>query len=152
MAWLDAPAASGTPSDVDVEPPSDGFTRNLHLELVIHMVLLGIAATVGALRGQGDVDDLIGFLFGQGPMSLGAVVLAGLSTWGLWVVFGRPFGEGGGLTFLGTDGRFQQSFELGNTLFEFGDPPFKSDTIGTSLACSRIVCHDIHIGYRVTRT
>ena len=108
MPPLNASAASGAASNVDVEPTHQRLAGNLDLELVIDVILLGSAATVGALLGQRDIDDLIGFLFGQGAVGLGAIVRAALAPGRGRRVFGRPLGERRGLAL----GRAQDFLEL----------------------------------------
>jgi hypothetical protein len=122
---LKAPAAAPTTPHMDIKSTDDGPAGDLHLELVIYVILVGIPASVGASFGQGHVDDLVGLLFGKRAMGLGAVVLARFAAGSLRVRLGRSLGERSRLTFLGPRGFLQKLFELSKAGLPLGHPSLK---------------------------
>jgi hypothetical protein len=131
---------------MDIESTYQGLARDLDLELLIDMVFVGQPATLGTLLGQWHIDDLVGRVFGQRAMGLGAIVVSRLTARRFRVLLGRPLGERSGLSFLGPCGLLQELLQLRHSLLEFSDPPFKPGTVRTPLRCTCITSHDLHIG------
>ena len=119
MPGLDTLAATATMADVNVEAAKDGPTRNLHLELPGLALLGDLPAAIGALVRQGHVDDLVGLSAGNLAVGLGAVVLSGLAPRRDGRVFGRTFGERGGLPLVGSQDFLELRGQLADLCFEF---------------------------------
>ena len=99
---LDPAAAPAAPADVDVELPVNGFSRDLHLELLGDMRLVQRATAVGAALGQGCLVDLVDFPGGwRLAVGLGAIVIARLPAGLARGRFGPALGEGSGLALAG---------------------------------------------------
>ena len=146
MSRLNTSAATAASPHMDIESTHQGLTRNLDLELRMDVVFFGEPATLGALFGQRHIDDLVGLVFGQWTMALGAVAVTRLAARLLGRGFGRSLGERSGLSFLGPRGLLQELLQLGHALLEFRDPPLEPGTIRTPWCCSSITSHDSHIG------
>jgi hypothetical protein len=106
MASLHQTAALTALADVDVELPVDGLARDLDLELLGDVGLVEGPAAVRAGVWQGRLVGLVDLVGGRRPtVSLGAVVLAGLTAGLLGLVLGLALGEGSGLALAGAGRR-----------------------------------------------
>lgn len=123
MSRLNATATSLTWTDVNVEAAYDRASWNLNLILLIEMILLHVTTAFLTLLGQRNVDDFVGFLFGQGTTSFEAILLATLAAGFLGILFGRSLGERRRLPLVGTRRPIDKLFELNDPRFELSDLP-----------------------------
>jgi hypothetical protein len=130
-------AATATFAAVDGEAATDRLTRDFFLMDGVGVGFFDVAAAVGAGVGKFGVENLVdGRRIGRRPMSMFAVLIAGFAAWLFGPFLGRPFGEGGGLSFRGAFEDFDPSQEFGDSFLEF-------DAAGTALTGE-----DIHVVQR----
>ena len=147
VSSLEAPPAGTTMAHVNVETPKDGPARYFHLILMGQVIVVRLPAAIRAARGQGNVQDLVGFATWNLAVGRPSVVLAGFTPRRGGRVFGRPFGERGGLTLGGPQDFLElrrQLPDLGLELidlgmvssdlaFEFGNPSVQALVLGLKL-------------------
>jgi len=116
---------------MDVEPPHDRPARDLGLKLRRDFGLDDAAVAARAGVGQFGLVALRDLLGGRfGPMAVGAMLFAGLATWGLRVELGRSFAKGGGLAFARAKHFVELAGQLGELGFEFGHALLQRHTAG----------------------
>src|SRR5262249_9809412 len=105
MASLNSTVAVTAVTDMNVELAVEGFTWDLHLELLSDVCFVEWAATIGASVRQRCFVNLVD-LFGAWRLAVGlrAIVLARLAAWFARVRLGLALGEGTGLALTGTEG------------------------------------------------
>jgi len=130
---------------VDADFSANGLDGDLFLILQIDLVILGdVAATIGAALRQSRFEGFVDLIIRRRwTMAVLAVVGAAGPGSGFGIIFGRPLGEGSGLSFAGTPDVFELGLqtiafglELRNALLQFGNAMI-------ALSASRAV-EDVH--------
>jgi len=100
VASLNAPAAFTATTNVNVELPDDGTTRDLGLELRSDLRFVDVAAAMRANVWQRRLKSFIDMVRRRGKtMAMTAMRSPGFSPRFLGLGLGRPFGEGSRLAF-----------------------------------------------------
>jgi hypothetical protein len=131
-------AAASAFSAVDGEAATDRLARDFFLMDRVGVSLFDISAALGAGVGKLAVENLVDRRgIGRGPMTVGAVLIAGFATWLSRLLLGRAFGERSGLAFGVPFDGLEPSHELGEAFLErsrlFSKPFLEFNAAGTTL-------------------
>jgi hypothetical protein len=120
-----------TLANVDVELAVNGFTRNLHLELLGNVGFVERSAAIRADVGQGCLVNFVDLFGGRRlAVGLGAIVLARLAAWFARVRFRLALGEGTGLSLAGTERLVELATEALDLGLQVVNPALKRLAIG----------------------